>query len=139
MLLNPHEGNSRVPFIKSTTLLFFINSSILARAGASYWGSPSSSRRPSGTARREEGRQKGVEGPRAEAGKRAIEEDPGCELEIKKACDKVVASVPRTSKAKRDAVREEELERSRERPDAARGTQGIVMKCADPPCWRISM
>lgn len=127
MLLNPHEGNNRVPFIKSTILLFFINSSILARAGASYWGSPSSLRRPSGTARREEGRQKGVERPRAEAGKRAIEEGPGRAWKIKKACDKVVASGPRTSKAKRDAVREEELERSREAPDAARGNQGIVM------------
>jgi hypothetical protein len=63
VLLNPHEGNNRLPFMNNTILFSLINFSIRARVGASYCSSPFSSRRPSGTAwRGEEGREEGREG-----------------------------------------------------------------------------
>ena len=79
VLLNPHDGNKRLPFINRTILFSWINFSILARVGASYCGSPSSSKRPSGTAWREargeegrerEGRRRGAEAGEGEEGRR---------------------------------------------------------------------
>jgi len=114
VLLKPHEGNKRLPFINNTILFSLINVSILARVGASYCSSPFSSRRPSGTAwRGEEGREEGREGRR-----RGAEAGEGGEGR-RKACVRVVVLARARSRTRRS--------RSGEMAEAEGRGRGMVL------------